>query len=66
MPEESAFCVLVRLMRNYNFRDMYTPQMKGLQLRLFQYDQLLKEMLPALNLHLDKEGIRSSMYASQW
>jgi len=66
MPEEQAFCVLVKLMKIYQFREIYTPQMYGLHLRLYQFDRLLPELLPAINDHFEKEGIKSSMYASQW
>ncbi len=66
MPEEEAFCVLVKLMKLYNFRGFYTPQMYGLHLRLFQFDQLLADFMPAVSQHLDKEGVKSSMYVSQW
>ncbi|TPX37416.1 hypothetical protein SmJEL517_g00648 [Synchytrium microbalum] len=66
MPEEEAFCVLVRLMKNYEFRGLYTPKMEGLSLRLFQFEKLLEEQLPAVNRHLYVEGIKSTMYASQW
>ncbi|KAJ3154503.1 GTPase-activating protein [Geranomyces michiganensis] len=66
MPDEEAFCVLVRLMRNYNLRDLYTPQMIGLQLRLYQFDELLMEQFPAVAKHLDSQEVKSNMYASQW
>ncbi|ORX79263.1 RabGAP/TBC [Anaeromyces robustus] len=66
MPDEEAFCVLVRLMEGYDMRGLYTPNMEGLQLRLYQFDQLLYDLLPKVARHLDNEGIRSTMYASQW
>ncbi|KAI8912016.1 rab-GTPase-TBC domain-containing protein [Powellomyces hirtus] len=66
MPDEEAFCVLVRLMKNYNLRDLYTPQMIGLQLRLFQFDELLLEQFPLVAKHLDQQEVKSNMYASQW
>ncbi|KAI9335923.1 rab-GTPase-TBC domain-containing protein [Obelidium mucronatum] len=66
MPDEEAFCVLEKLMKSYNFRDLYTPKMLGLQLRLFQFDKLLKEMFPAIYNHLDSHDVKSTMYASQW
>lgn len=40
--------------------------MPGLQLRLFQFDRLLEDMLPLLHRHLTRQGIKASMYASQW
>ncbi|KAJ3018846.1 UNVERIFIED_CONTAM: GTPase-activating protein [Siphonaria sp. JEL0065] len=66
MPDEEAFCVLEKLMKNYNFRELYTPKMIGLQLRLFQFDKLLKEMFPGLYNHLEAHDVKSTMYASQW
>ena len=66
MPDEEAFCVLVRLMKSYDLRSHYTPNMPGLQLRLFQFDRLVEELLPGLYMHLLRQGIKSSMYASQW
>lgn len=66
MPDEEAFCVLVRLMKSYDLRSQYVPDMPGLQLRLYQFDRLLEELLPAVFMHLLRQGIKSSMYASQW
>lgn len=66
MPDEEAFCVLVRLMDSYNLRSHFLADMPGLQLRLFQFDRLVEEILPLLHTHLVRKGIKSSMYASQW
>lgn len=40
--------------------------MELLQLRLFQFDRLIEDMLPRIYTHLLDQGIRSTMYASQW
>jgi hypothetical protein len=91
MPDEEAFCVLVRLMESvssrlakqtrlsplepdrflsaslqYNLRTHYLPEMPGLQLRMFQFERLLEELLPLLHLHFVRKGVKSSMYASTW
>ncbi|KAL1405949.1 GTPase-activating protein [Vanrija albida] len=66
MPDEEAFCVLVRLMDSYNLRSHYLADMPGLQLRLYQFDRLVEDTLPLLHSHLTRKGIKSSMYASQW
>jgi hypothetical protein len=66
MPEEEAFCVLVRLMHSYDLRSHFLPDMPGLLLRMYQFDRLLEDMLPAVHLHLLRAGVKSSMYASQW
>ncbi|KAK6528471.1 GTPase-activating protein, variant 2 [Arthrobotrys megalospora] len=66
MTEEEAFCILVELMRTYSLRDMFTPGMKGLHLRLYQYDRLLEDLCPALSVHLNRRKAQSSLYATQW
>ncbi|OCF45157.1 hypothetical protein I317_00959 [Kwoniella heveanensis CBS 569] len=66
MPDEEAFCVLVRLMDSYNLRSHYTAEMQGLQLRLFQFDRLVEEILPLLHTHFVRKGVKSSIYAAQW
>ncbi|GAA5842082.1 hypothetical protein JCM9279_002780 [Rhodotorula babjevae] len=66
MPDEEAFSVLVRLMKAYDLRSHYTPNMPGLQLRLFQFDRLVEELAPTVFLHMLRQGVKSSMYASQW
>ena len=66
MPDEEAFCVFVRLMRSYNLRTIYLPEMPGLQLRLYQFDRLVEELLPVLYAHFLRQGVKSSMYCSQW
>src|SRR5271170_4740278 len=66
MPEAEAFCLLVRLMKGYHLRKLFLPEMPGLLLHLYQYDRLIEEHLPAVHVHLSRQGVRSSMYASQW
>lgn len=66
MEASEAFCMLVKLMKNYKFRELYLPEMPGLHLKLYQFDRLLEDHLPELYVHLQKEGVRSSMYATQW
>ncbi|KAG0225699.1 GTPase-activating protein [Actinomortierella wolfii] len=66
MPDEEAFCVLARMMSTYGMRGHYTPDMHQLQLRLFQYEQLMEECVPFVYRHFQVQGIKSTMYASQW
>ncbi|KAF9896265.1 GTPase-activating protein [Lobosporangium transversale] len=40
--------------------------MSVLTLRLFQFEQLMEETVPMVFKHLRNQGIRSTMYASQW
>ncbi|KAF9105040.1 GTPase-activating protein [Mortierella sp. GBA35] len=66
MPDEEAFCVLVKMMSSYDMRGHFTPDMNTLQLRLFQFEQLMEETVPMIHKHFLNQGIRSTMYASQW
>ncbi|PWW73888.1 RabGAP/TBC [Tuber magnatum] len=66
MTEEEAFCVFVKLMNKYKLRTMFQEKMKGLELRLFQYDRILEDYQPRLAIHLKRQGIESSLYAAQW
>lgn len=45
---------------------MFTLNMDGLHLRLYQFSSLLKELLPDLSLHLSYYGVHPAMFASQW
>ncbi|KAF4563309.1 GTPase-activating protein [Pleurotus pulmonarius] len=70
MPDEEVFSLLVRLMYSYQLRGHFLPEMPGLQLRLLmcfiQFDRLIEELLPVLHLHFLRQGIKSSMFCSQW
>ncbi|KAF8893306.1 rab-GTPase-TBC domain-containing protein [Infundibulicybe gibba] len=66
MPDEEAFSLLVRLMHVYDLRGHFLPEMPKLQLRLFQFDRLLEEVLPVLHVHFLRQGVKSSMFCSQW
>jgi len=56
----------VRLMEVYDLRGHFLPEMPKLQLRLFQFDRLVEELLPVLHVHFLREGVKSSMFCSQW
>ena len=66
MPEEEAFCLLVRLMNQYHLRDLFIQDMPGLHLHLYQFERLLEELEPALYCHLRRRGISPHLYATQW
>ncbi|USP81635.1 uncharacterized protein yc1106_08909 [Curvularia clavata] len=65
MGDKEAFCVLVRLMEDYDLRSCFLPDLSGLHLRIFQFQQLLHHHMPELAQHLDDLGIGSA-YLSQW
>jgi uncharacterized protein (DUF2164 family) len=66
MPEQQAFCVFVRIMETYEMRTMFTLNMEGLQLRLYQFSSLLDQILPKLSNFLKLHEVNVPMYASQW
>lgn len=66
MTESEAFCLLVCLMKDYGLRTLFLSEMPGLHLRLYQFDRIIEDTVPSLHIHLARQGVRSSMYASQW
>ena len=42
MPEEEAFCVLVKLMQNYKLRELFKPSMADLSLCFYQLEKLVE------------------------
>ncbi len=66
MPEEEAFCILVRLMNHYKLRDLFIQDMPGLHMRLYQFERLLEDLEPALYCHLHRRQVSSHLYATQW
>lgn len=66
MPEEQAFCVLVKLMYDYHLRDLYKDGFDNLYLRLYQLHRLMEEQLTQLSQHFTEHHIETHMFASQW
>lgn len=64
--EAEALGLLIRLMKFYGVRDLFLPDMPGLMMLLYQFDRLLEENSPQTYNHLTRQGVRSSMYATQW
>ena len=42
MPEEEAFCVLVKLMQDYRLRELFKPTMAELGLCMFQLECMIQ------------------------
>lgn len=53
-------------MQDYDLRSFFAPDMDGLTLRLYQYDRLVEDNLPSVAIHLQRQGVQSHMYATQW
>lgn len=57
---------ICRIMETYEMRTMFTLNMEGLQLRLYQFSSLLDQILPELSDFLNLHEVNVPMYASQW
>lgn len=66
MPEEEAFCVLVALMYDFGLRDLYKDGFELLKLHLYQLNRLMKDQMPKLHEHFERNGVETHMFASQW
>ncbi|KAK2721247.1 hypothetical protein QYM36_003506 [Artemia franciscana] len=44
MPEEQAFCILVKIMSEYGLRDLFKDGLEALHLRFYQLDKLLEDI----------------------
>ncbi|XP_056613875.1 rab GTPase-activating protein 1-like [Triplophysa dalaica] len=66
MPEEQAFCVLVKIMYHYGLRELYRNNFEDLHCKFFQLERLLQEQLPDLWSHFQDLNLEAHMYASQW
>jgi hypothetical protein len=66
LPEEEAFCLLVRLMNQYGLRELFVQDMPGLHRILYQFERLLEEVEPAVYCHLKRRGVGGHLYATQW
>ncbi|ORY63077.1 rab-GTPase-TBC domain-containing protein [Pseudomassariella vexata] len=65
MPDNQAFCVLVRLMEHYDLRACFLPDLSGLHVRIYQFRELLRQHLPTVSAHLDELQVDPA-YVSQW
>jgi len=66
MPEEQAFLLLVSIMRNYGVRNLFRRGFENLQLRFYQLERLMEEIIPDLYQHFVSIGVEAHMFASQW
>ena len=54
-----------RLMEHYDLRSCFLPDLSGLHLRIYQFQNLLSKHLPTLAAHLENLQIEP-LYVSQW
>jgi hypothetical protein len=52
--------------RKFSIRTLFTPDMSGLHVALFQLSVLIHKFIPRLYKHFDKLQVTATMYACQW
>ena len=53
MPEEQAFCILVKLMYDYGLRDLYKDGFENLSMRLYQLNRLMQVCIEIIRAFLN-------------
>lgn len=66
LEEADAFALLKHLMFRRQMRLKYLPDMKQFQLQLYQLSRLIKDTVPELYEHLDKNDVSPTLYAAPW
>jgi hypothetical protein len=68
LTEEESFWLLVIVMNEepYMLRALYGEDMSGTHEILYIADKLMKQFVPKLWKHLEREGIHHSMFVTQW
>jgi hypothetical protein len=66
VPEEQAFYILARLMRGHDLRSIYTEDMRGVQLRMFQMNKLVQQLFPAMYKHMEGLEVKVSLVLIPW
>ncbi|KAK9765608.1 hypothetical protein K7432_005927 [Basidiobolus ranarum] len=66
MSEPQAFCVFMQLIETHSLRNMFLPDLRGLELRIFQLRALLHTHFPSLLEHLQEHQVQLGMFLPQW
>lgn len=66
VPEEQAYCLLVKIMYDYGHRDMFKDSFDSLHQSFYVLDHLMENSMQDLYLHLRAVNVEVHMFASQW
>ena len=61
-----AFWLFVALIEDYDLKEIYGPQLRGLFMHSAIIEVLVRANLPELNTRMLQFNIRASIYASEW
>nr|CAB3265389.1 rab GTPase-activating protein 1-like [Phallusia mammillata] len=66
MPEEQAFCVLIKIMYDYKMRDLFKNGFEALHTKFYQLERAMEDLMPSLHDHFKQLAIECHMFSSQW
>lgn len=66
LNEQDAFDLLKHLMFERDMRRSFLPDMKNLQMLLYQLSRLIQENLPEIHAIFERSDVSTPMYASPW
>lgn len=60
MPEEQSFCLLIKMMFEYEFRNLYRDGFENLRLKLYQLDRLIEVSVSVRHRRLETFPVMTS------
>jgi len=66
MNEVNSFWMFLSLIRHYHFRDLYSPAVPLLPLRMYHFSRLIRHHIPNLWHHLNANTFSVEVFANQW
>lgn len=66
MNPEHAFNVFISILRNFHFKNLYSPDVPLLPLRMFMFSRLVRQHVPQVWHHLNSKTFSVEIFANQW
>jgi len=66
MNQEKSFLVFLSLLRFFHFKNLYSPSVPLLPLRMFMFSRLVRQHVPQVWHHLNSKTFSVDIFANQW
>ena len=66
MNEVDAFWMFLAIIRNYHFKDLYSPAVPLLPLRMYHFSRIIRSHIPNVWHHLNSKTFSVEVFANQW
>ena len=66
MNEVHAFWMFLSIIRNYHFKDLYSPAVPLLPLRMYHFSRIIRSHIPNVWHHLNSKTFSVEVFANQW